>query len=136
MTNPFETLAPTQEPQKVKLAISMCSNRPMEPRCGIGFAMMLHHLTAFGVPFGLFCRMQGSLLSQARQTCLDEAIAEGCTHQLWWDDDIEPPGDCVLRLLHAMKMNPEIDIIAINNCRKQGDLQYTYEGLDGQMVET
>jgi hypothetical protein len=120
----------------LKLAISVCSNRPITPRCSLGLSMMVHHLTAFGVPFGLICRLQASLLPQARQECLDEALADECTHQLWWDDDIEMPSDCVLRMLQAMKEHPEIDAIAANYCRKQDTLQYTAEGLDGHMTHS
>lgn len=133
--NPFMTL-PSTQPEHVKLAISVCSNRPMPPRCAIAMCMVIHHLTAYGVPFGMLCRMQASLLPSARQEVLNEALADGCTHQLWWDDDIEPSGDCVLRMLHAMKQRPEIDVIAANYCRKQDDLQYTAEGLDGKMMHS
>lgn len=123
--------------EQVKLAISICSNRPMPSRCSIALSMMVHHLTAFGVPFALMCRMQASLLPQNRQECLDDALKDGCTHQLWLDDDIEPPGDCVLRMLHAMKQNPHMDIIAANYCRKQQDrLAYTAEDLSGKMMES
>lgn len=128
MTNP----APDCEP--VKLAISICSNRPFPPRAAIALSMMVHYLTAYGVPFGLLTRLQASLLPQARQDCLDEALADGCTHQLWVDDDIEMPADCVLRMLHSMKENPHMDVIAVNYCRKQDELQYTAEGLDGKMM--
>lgn len=122
--------------EQVKLAISICANRPMPPRCAISLAMIIHYVTAFQIPFAMICRLQASLLPQARQECLDEAIADGCTHQLWLDDDIEAPGDCVLRMLHNMHANPEIDIIAANYCRKQEDLQYTAEGMDGRMMES
>lgn len=132
----FKPYAPLPPAGTVKLAISICSNRPMPPRVSIAVSMVVHHLTAFQIPFGMLCRMQASLLPQARQECQDEAIADGCTHQLWIDDDIEMPGDCVLRMLHAMKQNPEMDIIAANYTRKQDTLQYTAEGLDGKMVES
>lgn len=120
----------------IKLAISLCTNRPMEPRCAASLAMMAHHITAFNIPFGLICRMQASLLPQSRQECLDEALADNCTHQLWWDDDVEPPSDCILRMLHAMHQKPEMDVLAVNYCRKQDTLQYTAEGLDGAMVKS
>ena len=120
----------------VKLALSVCSNRALAPRPSMGFAMLVHHLTAYQVPFGLICRMQASLLPQARQECLDEALADECTHQLWWDDDIEPPGDCALRMLQAMQQNPHIDVIASNYCRKQDTLQYTAEDLNFKMIES
>ena len=130
-------IAPSLPPKPdVKLAISICSNRPMTPRVALGISMVLHHLTAFGVPFGLICRLQASLLPQARQEVLDEALADECTHQLWLDDDIEPSADCVLRMLHAMKSRPEVDVIASNYCRKQDTLQYTAEGLNGKMTES
>lgn len=137
MTEPLPSPAVTAiakypMPGQVKLAVSVCSNRPMEPRCALAFGMMLHYLTAFQVPFGVITRMQASLLPQARQECLDEAVADGCSHQLWWDDDIEPPADCALRMLHAMKLNPEIDVLAANYARKQETLHYTCEGLDGE----
>lgn len=120
----------------VKLAVSVCSNRAMSARCAFGIAMVLHHCTAYGVPFGLICRLQASLLPQARQECQDEALADECTHQLWIDDDIEPPADCVMRMLQAMRNNEDIDVIAANYCRKQDTLQYTCEGLDGKMTES
>lgn len=120
----------------VKLAISICSNRPMEPRCAIALSMLVHHLTAFQIPFGLLCRMQASLLPQAREECLSEALQDNCTHQLWIDDDIEAPGDAVLRMLHAMRENPDIDVLAVNYCRKQDELRYTAEGLNGEMVHS
>lgn len=83
----------------LKLAFSFCSNRPMEPRCAMSLAMMAHHMTAYGIPFVFVVRMQASLLPSARQECMEEALALGCSHQLWWDDDIEAPGDAPLRLL-------------------------------------
>ena len=121
---------------QIKLAISMCTNRTVHPRAEMGLAMMIHTLTAYGVPFGIISRMQASLLPQARQECLDEALADECTHQLWLDDDIEPPADCVLRMLQSMRMRPEIDAIASNYVRKQDTLQYTAEDLDGKMMES
>jgi len=133
--NPFVTLPHTRS-DTVKLAISSCSNRPIEPRCAMALAMMVHYTTAFQVPFGLLFRLQASLLMSSRQECLDEAINDGCTHQLWWDDDIEMPADCVLRMLDTMKKNPEIDVIAANYCRKQDELRYTAEDLDGNMMES
>lgn len=134
MTNAFATLPSADQ---VKLAVSVCSNRPMEPRCALGLAMMVHHLTAFQVPFALITRMQASLLPQARQECQDEAIADGCTHQLWWDDDIEPPHDAPLRMLQTMQKRPEIDVIAANYCRKQDELKYTaYAPDEVTMIES
>lgn len=134
MTMP--ALSGYKHPDHVKLAVSICSNRPMPPRCAMGISMLIHHLSVFQVPFGIISRMQASLLPQARQECLDEALADECTHQLWIDDDIEPPADAALRMLHHMKMRPEIDIIASNYCRKQDSLKYTAEDLDGNMVES
>ena len=124
------------EKPEVKLAVSVCCNRAMPPRPAMAFAMMLHHLSVFQVPFGIISRMQASLLPSARQQCQNEALADECTHHFWWDDDIEPPGDCILRMLQAMKQRPEIDVIAANYCRKQDTLQYTAEGLDGKMMES
>jgi len=134
--DPIQTLKSPPAEGHVKLAISICSNRPMYTRPPLSWMMLLHHLTAFGVPFALICRMQASLLPQARQECLDEALADECTHQLWIDDDIEVPHDCALRMLQNMRSRPEIDIIASNYCRKQDVLQYTAETLDGVMMES
>lgn len=120
----------------LKLAVSICSNRPMPPRPSIALAMIVHYLTMAGVPFGMICRLQSSLLPQARQECMDEAIADGCTFHLWLDDDMEPPADCVLRMLQDMHKHPEIDIIAANYARKQDTLQYTAEGLDNKMMQS
>ena len=123
-------------PERIKLALTFCSNRPMEPRCALALAMMVHHLTTFGVPFAIICRLQASLLPQTRQECLDEALTDDCTHQFWWDDDVEPPADCVNRMLHTMRSNPQVDILVGNYCRKQDTLQYTAENLDGSMTES
>lgn len=126
-----------KEVEKVKLAISICSNRTMEPRCAISLAMVTHYLTAFSCPFAIISRLQASLLPTARQEVLREALEDGCTHQLWMDDDIEVNGDAVLRLLHAMKQNPDADVVAVNYCRKtQDSLQYTARGLDGKIIES
>ncbi len=126
----------SEQVNPIKLAISVCSNRPMEPRCAIAFSMLIHYLTAMRVPFALMCRLQASLLPQARQDVLDEALQDGCTHQLCFDDDMEPPGDCVLRMLQSMHQNPQIDILCVNYCRKQDTLQYTAEDMDGKMMES
>lgn len=124
----------TVNPDAVKIAVSTCINRHMPPRPMMGFVMMCHHLTAFGVPFALICRLQASLLMQARQECLDEALADECTHQLLWDDDIEPPHDVVLRMLQSMRQRPEVDIIAANYVRKQDTCNYTAEDMNGVMM--
>lgn len=122
--------------EQVRLAISICSNRTIPARTSIALSFIIHHLTAFGVPFGMMNRLQASLLPQARQDCLNEALSDKCTHMLWLDDDIEPPGDCVLRMLHSLKVNPHMDAIGVNYCRKQDDLQYTAIGMDGKLVES
>jgi hypothetical protein len=132
----FKTYQNSPPANGIKLALSICSNRPMEPRCALSLAMMVHHLTAFGVPFAIISRMQASLLPQARQDCMDEAIGDGCTHQLWWDDDVEAPGDAPLRMIQALHNHPEVDVVAVNYCRKQDTLQYTAEDLDGNMIES
>ena len=108
----------------------------MLARPAMGFAMMIHCLTAAGIPFSIISRMQASVLPQSRQDCLNEALADECTHQLWWDDDIEPPHDAPLRMLQAMHNNPEIDVLAANYCRKQDSLMYTAEDLNYKMIES
>jgi hypothetical protein len=136
MTPPFKTYAAPVPPGTIKLAISMVCNRTIEPRCEMAFGYIMHMLTAFGVPFGMFHRLQASLLPSARQECLNEVIGDGCTHQFWLDDDIEAQGDVVLRMLDDMKKCPEADIIAANYVRKQQDLRYTAETPDGKMMES
>lgn len=115
----------------VKLSVSICSNRAMPAHAAMSFSALLYHLGKANVKFAVMGRTNASLLSTARQELLWDAQRDGCTHQLWIDDDMQYPADVAQRLLAH-----DVDVVGVNACRKAPQLQYTAVGLDGKIMES
>lgn len=60
--------------------------------------------------------LQTSNLPKLRQTLHDRAMASGCTHILWIDDDTQFPPEAVETMLSRKK-----PWLAVNVCKKNGD---------------
>lgn len=121
---------------KVRLYISVSSCRDWKTQFASSMLGLVHHLTMTGLGGRLEAMdfkigAQASLLSQARQVVLSEAIARGFTHWMSFDDDMVFPCDVVDQLL-----SHDQDIVTANYRRKKDAVSGVCMGLDGQILDS
>jgi hypothetical protein len=108
----MEIKLPVEELQKRRLFVAT----PMYGGMNAGmFARSTNDLSALGVRYGLEVRFyylfNESLITRARNYCVDEFMRSGCTHLLFLDSDIGFNANDVISMLALQSEESEYDIL-------------------------
>ncbi len=120
---------------KPKIFIAVPSCREWKVDFGCSMTSLISYLTSHyhaGKIDDLVVKCQvASLLPMGREMLLNEALASGCTHMLWIDDDTKFTPECFDLLLSR-----DVDYIGANICRKQLPLSPTAQRKDGSVINS
>jgi len=107
----MELNIPVQELQKYKIFLAT----PMYgAQCSGMYARSLAELTTtcqrYGIPLQFYFLFNESLITRARNYCVDEFMRSDCTHLMFIDSDIHFKAHDVVSLLGMMHQYPEMDV--------------------------
>lgn len=113
----------------MKLGIIICSNRALSPYFSASLNSMYRFMERQKLEFSVFQRSQVGCPSEGLQSNLDDALAAGCTHVVFIEDDMVFPPDAVVRLLQRNRV-----AVGVNYPRKSPEKVPTAYALDGSLL--